>query len=290
MTFVVNDLAAWDGATALFLDGGDGPRARPPLHLQAAHGGYLRLMGPHRPVLWGRVAPDHYEVDCLRSREAPLHVLPMLHAGDVEAAPRGDARIGWWTRRFAELLCASEGAPLAAGRQYLFARDEVRFPAALQQRLSEQRERFAIDWDRSSVVMLRPYAPADDGRVKSWRKRAREGTLPPLVAWWCQGLFSHVLLDGHDRLQAALLEGVPPDVLVLADVRPHAAREVEARQHEAAEHAAVLAHIGSDEVRARVMNTILWQAWDPRRTWDIATPGFPLDVATWTWETRDWEL
>src|SRR5688500_5138232 len=94
VTYGVREIGLWDGSMALLIDGGEGPRARPPMHLQAANGGYLRLTGPHRPLLWGRVAHDWYAVDCARPREAPIHVLPMLHADVVDAAPRGAERLG----------------------------------------------------------------------------------------------------------------------------------------------------------------------------------------------------
>lgn len=45
--------------------------------------------------------------------------------------------------------------------------------------------------------------------MKSWRKRAREGTLPPLLVYAVSALDMFVLLDGHDRYAAAVAEGVP---------------------------------------------------------------------------------
>ena len=47
------------------------------------------------------------------------------------------------------------------------------------------------------------------GRVKMWRKRAREGTLPPVLVYDVSALTMFALLDGHDRYAAARAEGVP---------------------------------------------------------------------------------
>jgi hypothetical protein len=55
--------------------------------------------------------------------------------------------------------------------------------------------------------------------VKALRKQARAGTLPPLLALYVSGLAMYVLVDGHDRLQAAELEGQTPALLALSPIR-----------------------------------------------------------------------
>jgi hypothetical protein len=138
----------------------------------------------------------------------------------------------------------------------------------------------------ASWSVRRCISDAEDGRVKMWRKRVRDKTLPPILTWWCHGLFAHVLLDGHDRLHAALLEGTAPDVIVLADATPRAQQEIEERRETAIDHAALVHPLPSIEERARIMNTILRTGFDPRADWKLATPGFPLDVEQWTEEVR----
>ena len=58
----------------------------------------------------------------------------------------------------------------------------------------------------------------ESGRVKWWRKKARDKTLPPVLLWWFSGLRAYFVLDGHDRLLAAFLEGKGVDVLCLTHV------------------------------------------------------------------------
>lgn len=67
----------------------------------------------------------------------------------------------------------------------------------------------------ADVLPLRDPSPEDSGRIKSWRKHARDGTLPPVLLWWVTALDSHVVLDGHDRLSAAAAEGVAPRLITL---------------------------------------------------------------------------
>ncbi|MFS1291878.1 hypothetical protein ACLRDI_29620 [Pseudomonas piscis] len=57
------------------------------------------------------------------------------------------------------------------------------------------------------------------GRLKWWRKKAREGSLPPILLWYVSGLNSYLILDGHYRLQAAIDENLPPQFLVLSSPR-----------------------------------------------------------------------
>lgn len=74
-----------------------------------------------------------------------------------------------------------------------------------------------ISWEGGFGIThpLRTRPREDDGRVRAWRKAAREGWLPPLVFLWISGLNAYVLLDGHARLRAAELEGVEPEGLVV---------------------------------------------------------------------------
>jgi hypothetical protein len=289
----IEELTAWDGATSLLIDGGAQPSERPPLHLQAAAGGCLRLVGPNGPLLWGLVDSDYYGVEIVRAESSALQVLPPIRADECDTAP-----VSWWTRHFAGLLLASSVTPLAQGRRYLFAPIEamatpgvVLGPGALDELLAQQDE-LRFEWDFGYVGLLptRRLSDASDGRVKMWRKRARDGKIPPLVTWWCRGLFAHVLLDGHDRLHAALLEGVKPDVIVLADVTGVSKQELEQRRQAALELAASLERIPSVTGRATAMNAVLRAEWDPRTEWELSTPGFPLDVERWKEEIRGTSL
>jgi hypothetical protein len=104
---------------------------------------------------------------------------------------------------------------------------------------------FGPPWEEGTVlqgalVPLRAPSPEDDGRVKSWRKRARDGTLPPALVRYVDLLGKWLVLDGHDRLHAALLEGVAPPLLglwpVLEEVLPSSPEGQEGVMRSAAHH------------------------------------------------------
>lgn len=296
MAVQVRELGPWDGSTALLLDGGDGPPARPPVHLQAAMGGYLRLVGPDGPLVWGK--GDSYGVEIVRAPGARLHVIPPIRADQADQAPgvSGSPEFdGWWTRWFAERLRESPATPLAPGRRALLAPGN---PLATIWRLDElldelrdQRGDFELDWDHPALLLVRELSDAGDGRVKMWRKRVRDRTLPPVLVWWCRGLFTSVVLDGHDRVHAALLEDTLPDVIVLADVTPRASDALEQDRQEALDLATT---VGSRSVAglAAATNTVLGADWDPRVAWRRGTPGFPLEggVSRWQDEVRGTSL
>jgi hypothetical protein len=47
-----------------------------------------------------------------------------------------------------------------------------------------------LDWTdgRQGVLPMRALPGPEGGRVKAYRKLAREGTLPPVLLWWISGL------------------------------------------------------------------------------------------------------
>jgi len=77
-----------------------------------------------------------------------------------------------------------------------------------------------LDWwhPRREVLSLRALSDADEGRIAWWRKKSREGALPPVLLWYLSCLEAYVVVDGHARLQAALLEERAPDLLIAHSV------------------------------------------------------------------------
>lgn len=55
----------------------------------------------------------------------------------------------------------------------------------------------------------------DSGRVKFWRKKIREESLPPIVLMHLSQLSNSMIIDGHSRLMASILENVPPKLIIL---------------------------------------------------------------------------
>lgn len=69
--------------------------------------------------------------------------------------------------------------------------------------------------DDDSIFFLKNLPEADSGRVKFWRKKIRENACPPLLVWYQPHLHAYLLVDGHARFQAHLLENLEPKILAI---------------------------------------------------------------------------
>lgn len=70
----------------------------------------------------------------------------------------------------------------------------------------------------AALVALRPLSDPDCARVKAYRKLVGDRSLPPVLLWFVGGLAASVIIDGHDRLVAAMSEGYAPLMLDVARV------------------------------------------------------------------------
>jgi hypothetical protein len=228
----------------------EGPWAqRPSLHFEAAPDYRLRVSSGGQPLLWVHI--DGYWDRCGFLRgvpDAPWR-LPALSAAEVrEVTHAPDSPLWWeaWTWRVGRALAQSEHPVVYAGRWCLRPVQSIRAPEAYRYPISTMEwqfgqppsaphslegitrfERFWVeDWTaygppseegmfQGAVVPLRAPSSQEDGRVKSWRKRARDGTLPPALLLYVDLLGKWLVLDGHDRIHAALIEGVAAPLLGL---------------------------------------------------------------------------
>lgn len=216
---------------------------RPSLHFEAAAPYRLRLTSGGQPLLWVHI--DSYWDECgfLRGTSSMLWGLPPVTAAelrDIGHEPGTDRWWEAWTWRLGRMLTEAPHPLLYAGRwclrpvQAIDARKASRYPVSPMEwgfgenpappHSIEGCSRFETFWTEGwgyeevhmgAVLPLRAPSPEDDGRVKSWRKRARDGTLPPALLLYVDLLGKWLVLDGHDRLHAALLEGVAPPLLGL---------------------------------------------------------------------------
>ncbi|WP_344941163.1 hypothetical protein [Actinomadura miaoliensis] len=168
-------------------------------------------------VLLGLVDEDRSGVDVFRTGRY-TSPLPPMRAAEARVRESRD-----WAYRFAMWLDEADTSPLHDGRWVLRM-----FNTNIWEPLSgwwgwglvgaEPEPSTYIDWDGNGwggILPLHPLSPPDAGRVKAYRKQVRERALPPVLLWAVSGLDGHVVLDGHDRLAAALAEEVVPPMLVL---------------------------------------------------------------------------
>ncbi|WP_128376308.1 hypothetical protein [Streptomyces cavernae] len=209
-----------DGGAILLLEPRDRPR--PGLSVRTA-GNRLVVTQGSRPVLFAVVEEHHEGVEFVRT-EGFRPVVPPLRA---RAARESAGSAHHWAHRVADALTRSYESPLHDGRWILSPDAELarwnhgRLGQAeyWSSMVVEGHPEGYLDWYGHNVeweiLPLRRMPDADDGRVKSYRKQAREGIMPPVVLWWVSGLDCHLVLDGHARLAAAIAESLEPPLLEL---------------------------------------------------------------------------
>ncbi|MEV0373268.1 hypothetical protein AB0I10_26220 [Streptomyces sp. NPDC050636] len=214
------DGVRWDGL-ALAVDG----PARPPLRFEVADGRRMVLLQGEKVVLLARQRVTHFGVHYARTGRY-ASPLPPLRA-DVarihrEACPDDDAWFARWAHHFADELRDSPNGPLHEGDWQFRPGMSSYAVDAFWESLWHDPDRGHIAWfsgspeeDSRDILALRPLSDPDAARVKAYRRQYREGVLPPVLLWGISALDCCVVLDGHDRLLAALAEGGRPPVLRL---------------------------------------------------------------------------
>ncbi|MER7537789.1 hypothetical protein ABTX77_23820 [Streptomyces sp. NPDC097704] len=202
---------------------------KPGLRMECADGRRLVLLQGTTPVLFARQRATHRGVHYARTGRyaSPLAPLRAERArAFAEFAVPGTEE---WTERWAAhaeagLRAAADG-PLHTGEWRLGPRPNGWFvDGNWPKLLAHDPDRGHLTWfgygdpveDARDLLPLRSLSPVEAPRVRAYRRQYREGVLPPVFAWWISGLDSPVVLDGHDRLTAALAEGGRPRVLVLS--------------------------------------------------------------------------
>lgn len=201
-------------------------------------------------TIWYRVEDGWYGCNYVRehhSSSSSLDIIPKIRSSDLVqvhdalllnkkslATSMTNDNNNWptpshliWAKWFAQSL---DHTVLTRGMWQLAplgSRRHGHYDANVVQRIVDQpfeSGHFSFDRWTFPAWTLRPMSHPESGRVKWWRKqivRANEETsssLPPVLVWFFSGLDGYVVLDGHDRLLAASLEGKGVNVLCLRQV------------------------------------------------------------------------
>ncbi len=179
-------------------------RPRPSWRVEAAPP-CMRLIREGRPLLWARRLRTYAQgIQWLLGAEDEPSPLPSLQAREVDSvqeAPLSEPWFGDWARHFARALDASPFSPLHEGtwslkRVFPFEDSKARQGAPAEASSWERvyahgvmdypRQPFAehVEWGigwPDQLLGLKHPSRLSPSRLKVWRKRAREGTLPPVL-------------------------------------------------------------------------------------------------------------
>jgi hypothetical protein len=218
---------------------------RPSLHVEVSAPFALRLVSGGQPLLWMRIEDEWDWAHVMRGPADAPWGLPPLTGPELQSIPHPPGTDGWWTAwawRLGNLLAEAPETVLHSGRWSL--RPLRAIPASGAEPRSTcpyhseanrlappwldgvlRFEPFWEDWGHGegnglppkpgAVLPLRAPSDPDDSQVKSWREHARAGTLPPVLVMYLDLFSKWLVLDGHDRAHAALLEGKQPPLLGL---------------------------------------------------------------------------
>lgn len=224
---------------------------QPGLRLELAGRRILRVVAKGRPPrAYLRIDDWWEELAWLAVDGSPATIAAPLDARtvrDAEGEPTSPRWWRYWMRVFALALDASAESPLFGGAWMVApvpagaARDAPHYPtnpadglagpppllhdaARLSLFAPLRRDDWQAGWGDAQMTMgalwpLRRLSAPEASRVKAWRKHARGGTLPPIVVWYVSVLGAFILIDGHDRLQAALSEGTDARFLAVWPAR-----------------------------------------------------------------------
>jgi hypothetical protein len=153
------------------------------------------------------------EVFATGAYRSPIPAIRADQAREFKSAPDR------WAHQFAGWLQESPLSPVHRGEWILRARPG-RQPASswLRNELVRDYPESELDWfgqGWQGILPLRKLSGPDASRVKAYRKLVRDRVLPPVLLMWASCVNGYVLLDGHDRLTAALAEDTEPPFLIL---------------------------------------------------------------------------
>ncbi|MEU9855566.1 hypothetical protein [Streptomyces sp. NPDC047974] len=202
---------------------------RPGLRMECADGRRLVLVQGAVPVLFARQRVTHRGLHYARTGRYVSPLAPLraerVRAYAEFAEPGGAAWTERWAAHAEAELRAADAGPLHEGEWRLAPDASDWFVERhWSHLLPYDTDRGHLTWfgygdpdgDARDLLPLRALSVPEAPRVKAYRRHYREGVLPPVFAWWISGLNVPVVLDGHDRLTAALAEGGRPEVLILS--------------------------------------------------------------------------
>ncbi|BCQ70378.1 hypothetical protein PEQA60_43680 [Pseudomonas sp. Eqa60] len=245
---IEDSLGNWSG---LGVEVEPGSTDKPPLYLRTGANARIKLMHHDMPLFWATLARDHGGVWLVRNPladGAECRLLAPIDSPTVEqhAALAPELRIRAWSRYFVSRLSESARHFLTPG--FWLAQGLLPEPSSTASGLDHWRFTSVIDplthvpnwhlygedfldnlqpqtlewidwWHGGGKLIGLHRVDPEAGRLKWWRKKAREGSLAPILLWYVGGLASYVVIDGHYRLQAAIAENLAPSFIVLSATR-----------------------------------------------------------------------
>ena len=284
------------------------------LKLHTPDGISLSLTCRDEPVFWSFHSQDLYDVYLVRSyAESWQAYQPVGHIGSrvnehIARQPAAEQGL-LWNKYFIEQLATHNAGLLGIGEWHFDYRPAQTLPqrwgkcwhdtALGRPETDENYAQWLFSGSRFDALDNNFYTQAErfialkthhaeDGRLKYWRKRARQNQLPPVLVYELTALSSRwLILDGHLRLAAALAEGQLPPLIVIQATTARHSRQT-AAEHETAKAAAlsqyekIAQQTGNNPQALNAVSQNIVQAFDTR-PYLLHTTRAAVDIAPKTW-------
>ncbi|MDH5728650.1 MAG: hypothetical protein OEZ58_06645 [Gammaproteobacteria bacterium] len=262
---------------------------KPLFHLQTGVNSRIRMSVGKTTVFWATLARDYGGVWVIKSLEenrADCAPVKPITSSDIEARANLTEleSLRSWACFFAVELSQNSASFLYDGL-WLFSayipsekKDWSYVPIGKSRYIGKSsvygvkeaitdEEIVWIDWwfnGSNELVSIR-IPNEESGRVKWWRKKVKEKKLPPILVWYLNCLDAYIIVDGHERLLASVLENVPPPIIVV-----YSAEEMDVSMDKKVQERIVAALSNRDSTDKRKpmpverINEVLIQAFDNR--------------------------
>jgi hypothetical protein len=212
---------------------------KPGIHLESCENARIKLVNHGDTIFWATIE-WHYTgvwlVKAYNSTEQNKKPIPPITADIINNLEYSHNNLRFWCKFFAESLIKSDSSVLYNGL-WLFRPIEFKYDCTVSHgyqnsifdclrvyNVQNTFDREQIDWinwwtnGSCELINMKPKPDINSGRLKWWRKVAKENKLPPVLIWYLNCLDAYIIIDGHYRLYAALLENVKPDLILVYSV------------------------------------------------------------------------
>lgn len=275
--------ALWEASDTLRVES-LGPRAPSTLRLERSPCGRGRLLWAGEPRVWFRTIDRSYALAWWVAPERPERRFHL----DARPLRHGES----WPRRVLEALRDEQvPSPWRGGSSHLVQYVPSR-PIDHAQRVLVELARYATDaeiaWSSaaSDLAPTRLVSRADDARVRFYRKLARRGALPPVITLGWPAASLEIVIDGHDRLLASLLEGRCPALVSVTEVRRRRRLEDDVASFGAQAEALLATRAATPHgarVRDETASRLAWLPWSTA-AYRCATSASPLSISADVWD------
>jgi len=242
----------------------------------------FKLIKDDLTIFWGCIERGYYGVWILRNNldwKRQDILIPPISSAQIEKykslAQRN--KVSYWSRFFIDALSKSDNSILYNGKWKIslgLLKGQRQKPDLFKKWIINETDKVFtnsqltyINWGfrgSESLIALKETPNDNEGRVKWWRKKVKEGSCPPVLTWFINSLDAFIIIDGHRRLKAFMLENIEPDILVLNALREYYPKDKSRREWIIESLEIRQNHPSKNKLSIDILNAILIDAYDER--------------------------